>query len=121
MTVCKDSQGAFRLGRREFRFRSHPMQSGFANIELQLKVLFLHPTNAFRTRVAAALVFRRYSKVRGIVTTDDSQILTLGVARVFVLVLLLAAVAFCVMRLGLAGTTTVFALLDRTTLGVDMM
>jgi hypothetical protein len=38
-----------------------------------------------------------------------------------VLVLLLATVTLGVMGLGLARTTTVLALLDRTTLGVDVM
>jgi hypothetical protein len=50
-------------------------------------------------------------------------LLTLRVALVFmlVLVLLLATVTLGVMGLGLASAATVLALLDRTTLGVDVM
>jgi len=49
--------------------------------------------------------------------------LTLRVALVFVLVLVLlvAAIALGVVRLGLARTATVLALLDGATLGVDVV
>jgi hypothetical protein len=49
--------------------------------------------------------------------------LTLGVALVFdlVLVFLVATIALGVVRLGLARTTTVLALLDGATLGVDVV
>jgi hypothetical protein len=58
-----------------------------------------------------------------VVSTRTMHNLTLRVTLVFglVLVFLLAAIAFGVMRLGLARTTTVLALLDRATLGVDMV
>jgi hypothetical protein len=47
--------------------------------------------------------------------------LTLRVALVFELVFLVATIALGMMRLGLARTTTVLALLDGTTLGVDVV
>jgi hypothetical protein len=47
--------------------------------------------------------------------------LTLGVALVFGLVLFVAAVALCMVRLGLASAATVLALLDGATLGVDVV
>jgi uncharacterized membrane protein YhaH (DUF805 family) len=59
--------------------------------------------------------------IRDLIATGVSRTLTLSIARVFELVLLITAVALCVMRLGLAGTTTVLALLDRTTLRVDVV
>lgn len=46
---------------------------------------------------------------------------TRRIAFVFGSVLLIATIALGVMRLGLAGTTTVLALLDRATLGVDVV
>jgi hypothetical protein len=59
--------------------------------------------------------------IRDLIATGVSRTLTLSIARVFELVLLITAVALCVMRLGLASATTVLALLDRTTLRVDVV
>lgn len=47
--------------------------------------------------------------------------LTLCVALVLELVLLVAAVTLCMVRLGLTRTATVLALLDGTTFGIDVM
>jgi hypothetical protein len=55
--------------------------------------------------------------VVGVVGID----LTLGVALVFELVLFVATVALCMVRLGLASAATVLALLDGATLGVDVV
>jgi hypothetical protein len=61
--------------------------------------------------------------VNVVVSSRAMRALTLRVALVFVLVLvfLVATVAFGMVRLGLARTTTVLALLDGATLGVDVM
>jgi hypothetical protein len=56
-------------------------------------------------------------------STQNRGMLTLGVALVFVfvLVLLVATIALGVVRLGLACTAAVLALFDGTTLGVDVV
>jgi uncharacterized membrane protein len=59
--------------------------------------------------------------VRGTVVGVVGLDLTLGVALVFELVLFVAAVALCMVRLGLASAATVLALLDGATLGVDVV
>jgi hypothetical protein len=61
--------------------------------------------------------------VRVVVCIQAVRELTLRVALVFelVLVFLVATVALGVVRLGLAGTTTVLALLDGATLRVDVV
>ena len=60
--------------------------------------------------------------IRHPLNTDDvGYNLTLRVALVFAFVLFVTTIAFGVVGLGLAGTSTMLALLDRTTLGVDMM
>ncbi len=90
----------------------------FAGIKLQFKALLLYAADAFGARVATAAIFIDCGIIRDLITTGVSQTLTLSVARVFELVLLVATVALCVMGLGLARTTAVLALLDRTTLRV---
>lgn len=62
-------------------------------------------------------------EVRGNAAAVTGAVLTLRVALVFVLflVLLVATVALGVVGLGLARAATVLALLDRTTLGVDVV
>jgi hypothetical protein len=59
--------------------------------------------------------------VRVVANIQIVYCLTLRVALVFELVFLVATIALGVMRLGLARTTTVLALLDGTTLGVDVV
>ena len=71
--------------------------------------------------MAAAAFLIDCGIIRDLIATGVSRTLTLGIARVFELVLLITAVALCVMRFGLASATTVLALLDRTTLRVDVM
>jgi hypothetical protein len=70
--------------------------------------------------MATAAIIVHCGMIRDLVDADISVLLTLRVALVFelVLVLLLATVTLGVMGLGLARTTTVLALLDRTTLGL---
>jgi hypothetical protein len=69
--------------------------------------------------LAAAIV--NWKTVRTVVNIHMGCLLTLRVALVLQLVLLLATIAFGVVRLGLARTATVLALLDGTTLGVDVV
>ena len=71
--------------------------------------------------MAAAAFLVDCGIIRDLIATGVSRTLTLSIARVFELVLLITAVALCVMRFGLASATTVLALLDRTTLRVDMV
>lgn len=71
--------------------------------------------------MALATTIMNWRMIRVIMHGCAEYCHTLRVALVFVLVLLIAAVALCVMRLGLAGTTTVLALLDGATLGVYMV
>jgi hypothetical protein len=97
------------------------MKGVFAGVELQIETLLLYATDAFSARVAAAAFLVDCGIIRDLIATGVSRTLTLSIAHVFELVLLITAVAFCVMRLGLAGTTTVLALLDRTTLRVDVV
>jgi hypothetical protein len=61
-----------------------------------------------------------YRKIRDALSGAASEKLTLQVVLVL-LVLLVTAVALGVVGLGLASTTAMLALLDRTTLGVDVM
>jgi uncharacterized membrane protein YhaH (DUF805 family) len=73
--------------------------------------------------MAATTAFSVCTIIRPVLDAAIKYKLTLRVAHVFVLVLvfLLATVALGVMRLGLARAAAVLALLDRTTLRVDVM
>jgi hypothetical protein len=95
----------------------------FRSVKLQVESVSLDAAYTFGARVAGTLVVMDCGRVREAIHADISSVLTLRVALVFmlVLVLLLATVTLGVMRLGLARTTTVLALLDRTTLGVDVV
>jgi hypothetical protein len=122
MAVGKDGQGALRMRGVELRFLPCIVEGMLASVELESMSVLL-AADAFSARVTAAAISINYSMIRHLVDTDIMCVLTLRVAVVFafVLVLFVAAFAFGVVGLGLASTTTMLALLDRTTLRVDMM
>lgn len=99
------------------------MERLLGRVQLQIEAVSLHATYTFSARMAGTLVVMDCGMVRKVVCARKSSMLTLSVALVFVLVLvlLLATVALGVMRLGLARAATVLALLDRTTLRVDVV
>jgi hypothetical protein len=99
------------------------MQRLLARIQLQIEPFLLHAAYALGTRMAATTAFSVCTIIRPVLDAAIKYKLTLRVAHVFVLVLvfLLATVALGVMRLGLARAAAVLALLDRTTLRVDVM
>ena len=99
------------------------MKCLLSGVEFEIERLLLGSTYTLAGSVAAASIFIVCGMVNMSSVTGHDETLTLRVALVFelVLVLFVAAVAFGVVGLGLARTTTVLALLDRTTLGVDMV
>jgi len=123
MAIGKNGQGALRMRGVELRFLPCIVEGMLASVELESMSVLLAAADAFSARVTAAAIPINCSMIRHLVDTDIMCILTLRVAVVFafVLVLFVAAFAFGVVGLGLASTTTMLALLDRTTLGVDMM
>jgi hypothetical protein len=126
MAVGEDGQSALRMGRGQLWLGSGSIENVLASVELEPQWLLLHLHAAETLCARVALTARRFncSMIRHPLNADNiGYSLTLRVALVFafVLVLFITTVAFGVVGLGLAGTTTVLALLDRTTLGVDMM
>jgi hypothetical protein len=121
VAVGEDSQMALRMCRGQFRFRASIVERLAAGIDLE--ILLFRAAKAFAARVTLAAIVMSYSIVRIVKDGQASYDLTLRVALVFVLVLVLfiAAIALGMMRLGLACTTTVLALLDGATLRVDVM
>jgi hypothetical protein len=121
MAVREDGQMALRVCRSQLRFRAGIVERLPAGIDLE--ILLLGAAEAFAARVTLAAVVLSYRIVRIVEDGQASYDLTLRVALVFVLVLvlLIATVALGMMRLGLARTTTVLALLDGATLGVDVV
>jgi hypothetical protein len=122
MPVGEDSQGALGVSSYDFGPCTCGMKRLLASVKFQVEALHLYAAETLGAGVAAAVAFMDCGLIRGLFCVDTNQLLTLRVALVFVLflVLLVATVAFGVMGLGLARTATVLALLDRTTLGVDM-
>lgn len=123
MAVREDGQRALRMRRIELGLLSRAMECLLASIKSQIENVLLDAAYALGARVAVASAFIDCGMVRGLVNAGLRQNLTLRVTLVFVLVLVLlvAAVTLGVMGLGLARTATVLALLDRTTLRVDVV
>jgi hypothetical protein len=123
MAVCEDGQSALGLRRSEFRLRPCGVECLFACVKRKVEIVLLQAADAFFAGVAATTVVIDCRNIRNVVDAVENKLLTLRAALVFelVLVLLLATVAFGVMGLGLARTATVLALLDRTTLRVNML
>jgi len=106
VAVCEDGQVALRVRRSQLGFRASIVERLPGSIDLEIDLFLLGATQALAAGMALAAV-----------------VMSLRVAFVFVqvLVLLVATITLGVMRLGLARTATVLALLDRTTLGVDVV
>jgi hypothetical protein len=123
VAVREDGQMTFRVRGHELGFRARIVESLLAGIELELNTLLGGSTEALAPRMALAAVVMNCETVRCVVSMRVVARLTLGVTLVFdlLLVFLVATVALGVVRLGLARTTTVLALFDRATLGVDMV
>lgn len=95
-----------------------------ASVDLQVQRLLLDgATDALGAGVALTTADMSWSIVRLVRAYCARCNLTLGVAAVFVLVLvfLITTVALGVMRLGLACAATVLALLDWATLRIDVV
>jgi hypothetical protein len=112
VAVREDGQMTFRVRGHELGFRARIVER-----------LLGGSTEALAPRMALAAVVMNCETVRCVVSMRVVARLTLGVTLVFdlLLVFLIATVALGVVRLGLARTTTVLALFDRATLGVDMV
>lgn len=126
MAIGEDGQSALRMGCRQLRLVSYAVKKMLASVELEPHRLLLHLDAAETLCARVALTARCFhcSRIRLPLNTDNvGYYLTLRVALVFafVLVLFITTIAFGVVGLGLAGTSTMLALLDRTTLGVDVM
>lgn len=104
VSICEDCQIVLRVGRGDLGPRADVMERLFACVQSEIGRLFLDAAHALSTRVTIATV-----------------VVDLPVTLFFVLVLAVAAVALGVVGFGLARATTVLALFDRTTLGIDMM
>jgi len=102
VSVSKDGQMTVRVCGGQLGFRAGIVEGLFASVELEIAGFFCGSAEALASRVALATI-----------------VVNLDVA--LDLVFFVAAVALGVMRLGLARTTAVFTLLDRTALGIDMM
>jgi hypothetical protein len=107
----------------ELGFRARIVERLLAGIELEINALLDGSTEALPAGMALAAIVMDWEGVRFHVSIRVVAKLTLGVALVFdlVLVFLVATIALGVVRLGLARTTTVLALLDGATLGVDVV
>jgi hypothetical protein len=102
VAVRKYGQVVFRMSCDDLGSSSHVVQCLLARVESQIARLFLHAANALCARMAAASV------------TDA---LLFGDVFVF----LVTTVALGMVRLGLARTTAMLALLDWTALGIDVL
>ena len=123
VTVCEDGQMTFGVSACQLGLGASVVESLAAGVELEVQMFLGGTAYALGARVALAAAVLSWKGVRNIVAVCTRCGYTLGVALVFwpVLVLFVAAVAFGVVRLGLACTTTVLALLDGTTLGIDVV
>ena len=122
--VRKDRQMTLRLCCCELWLRASLVECLMTSVDLQIKRLLLDGTAyTLAARVALTAAGVSWTVVRVDTTKCAWHNLTLRVALVFVLVLvfLVATVALGVVRLGLARTATVLALLDGATLGVDVV
>lgn len=103
MAVGEDGHVAVRVGGCDFGSGAHVVERLATGVESETGRVFLGAAHAFAARVAAAVT-------------------AMSLCIILVLqVLLVAALAFGVVRLGFACTATVLALLDGTTLGVDVV
>ena len=123
MAIGEDGQMTFRVRCCELWFCACVVECLSACVETKAESFCLSATQTFGSRVALARVVMSYRVVRVVVGRCISYVHTQGIALVLELVLVfpIATIALGVMRLELARTTTVLALLDGATLGVDVM
>jgi hypothetical protein len=121
--VREDGQMTFRVRGHELGLCARVVESLLAGIELELNALLGGSAETLAPRMTLAAVVMNCETVRVVVSMRVVARLTLDITLVFdlLLVFLVATVALGVVRLGLARTTTVLALLDGTTLGVDVV
>jgi hypothetical protein len=123
VAIREDGQMALGVRRHELRLCARIVKGLFAGVKLEVNAVLDRSTNALSASMALTATVVSWNIVNVVVSSRARHALTLRVALVFelVLVFLIAAVAFGVVRLGLARTATVLALLDGATLGVDVM
>jgi hypothetical protein len=121
VAVGEDGQVALRMSSRDLGPCAHVVERLAARVKPETRGVFLAAAHALAARVAAAVAAMSWESVRDSAEVGAGGKLTLRIVLAPDLVLLVAAVALGVMRLGLACATTVLALFDRTALGVDMV
>lgn len=124
VAVGKNGQMALGMRGHELGFRTSVVERLLAGVKLEVGAVLGSTAETLSSGVALTTAVVNCTLIRVVVpSTRVVRALTLGVALVFelVLVFLVATITLGMVRLGLARATTMFALLDGTTLWVDVV